>query len=87
MKRIILSLAILAGLFSLATTKVIAEVKDAEFEQKLKTYLGTEQGKELIGGVVENYFREKQQQAAKLRQEREAKEVEDQFKNPVKLPF
>ena len=86
MKRILLSLLVVASLFSITVPATFAEVSDAEFEKKLKTYLGTDQGKELVGGIVENYFREKQQEAAKLRQEREAKAVEDQFKNPVKLP-
>ncbi|MEZ4752836.1 MAG: thioredoxin domain-containing protein [Bdellovibrionota bacterium] len=86
MIRILLSLLIAASVFSVTLPSAFAEVSDAQFEKQISSYLETAKGKELVGKVVEDYFREKQQQAAKLREEREAKAAEEQFKNPVKLP-
>lgn len=63
----------------------IAEIPSADFEKAIEKYLNTEKGREAIGSAVEKHFRDRQDQARKAQEERQAAELEAQFKNPVKV--
>ncbi|MCB0310301.1 MAG: DsbA family protein [Bdellovibrionales bacterium] len=64
---------------------VSAEINDKEFEAALSKYLNTDKGQEQLGSAVESYFRKKQEEQAQQRARAAEREVENQFKNPVKI--
>jgi len=72
-------------LVSMTSKRAVAEISQSDFEKALTKYLATDKGKQALGGVVESYFRKKQQEAAKTQQANKAKQLEDQFKNPIKI--
>jgi protein-disulfide isomerase len=77
--------ALLSGMI-LFTGIASAEISDEEFAKKFAKYLESEKGKAALGTAVESYFKAKQQNARKAQEERQAAELERQFKSPVKIP-
>ena len=82
----------LLSLFSLATCALIAPLSafaeakpDPAFAQKIEAYLATEKGKEQIGKALESYMNERQARAKKEAEQKQVAELENQFKNPVKI--
>ena len=73
-----------ACLFVSANT-ASADINQKKFNEMLQKYLSTEDGKKAVGSSVESYFKEKQQMARKNQEERQKAEMEEQFKNPVKI--
>lgn len=83
MKRFtLLSLAV--GLL-LSTQSASAQINDKQFEEAMKKYVASAEGRKALGSAVEGYFRERQQEEVKKQQEQENAELENQFKNPVKI--
>ena len=66
-----------------------AEVTDKQFSDLMTKYLASESGQQTLGKTMEDYFRkrqaEMQKQQADEQRKRQEKEVDDQFKNPVKI--
>ncbi len=77
--------SLLCGAFLLSAAVVHAEVSDKQFEDMMKKFLDSNTGKEAIGKAAEGYFMEKQQEAAKARQQQEDQTLESQFTNPVTI--
>lgn len=80
---------ILLGLFSAALicagSTSVASADDKAFSDSMKKYLATSDGQNELGKAVETYFQKRQQEAMKEEENRAQAEVENQFKNPVKI--
>lgn len=68
-----------------AAPQTYAETTDQDFEKLIDKYLSTDKGQERIGKAMETYFQKRQQDAKKKEEEQVAAQLEDQFKNPVKI--
>lgn len=62
-----------------------AQLNDKQFSDMMKKYLASVEGQKEVGGSVENYFKKRQQEAMKEEEDRAQVELENQFKNPVKI--
>lgn len=62
-----------------------ARADDKAFADSMKKYLATPEGQKVLGDTVETYFRKKQQDAMKAEETRSKADLEEQFKNPVKI--
>lgn len=62
-----------------------AELSDAEFQKLLDKYLTSDQGQEAVGKAAQGYFKKLQERAQQDRDAQAKAEVEEQFKNPVKI--
>ena len=51
----------------------------------MEKFLATDAGVAKLGSSIEKYFQKKQQEAMKEQEDRSKAEMEEQFKNPVKL--
>ncbi len=88
MKKSVIGAGLLASLivgFSVLSSSVRAEIPAADFASALEKYLQTDQGRDLVGKAAQAYFKNLQEQAKKDQEEREKSQLEDQFKNPVKI--
>jgi len=68
-----------------AALPVSAEVSEKDFATAMDKYLQTDAGMEKIGGAMEKFFQKKQQEAMKQQEDQANAEIEEQFKNPVKI--
>lgn len=82
-----LSFTAIAAVFSagILSTPVRAEIPEKDFSAAIEKYLASDAGQEKIGSSMEKYFQKKQQEAMKAEQQKEEAEIENQFKNPVKI--
>lgn len=62
-----------------------AEVSDKDFAAAMEKYLKSDAGMTKIGSSMEKYFQKKQQDAMKNQEAQQKAELENQFKNPVKI--
>jgi protein-disulfide isomerase len=85
-KNLVKYIAVPISCLLLFTGIASAEMSDEEFAKKFAVYLESEKGKELLGGAVESYFKEKQDNARKAQADRQKADLEQQFKNPIKIP-
>lgn len=83
--RALLKSGILSALILIPVASLQAEIKETEFEAMMDKYLTTEKGQEKIGSSMETYFRKRQEMAAKKQEELMKGQIEEQFKNPVKI--
>jgi protein-disulfide isomerase len=60
-------------------------VSDKDFSAAMEKYLKSDAGLDKIGNSMEKYFQKKQQEAMKNQEAQQQAEVENQFKNPVKI--
>lgn len=58
---------------------------NAELQTRIREYINSEDGRNEIGRAVEKYFQKKQEDARAAEEQREQEELEEQFKNPVKI--
>jgi protein-disulfide isomerase len=70
---------------AVALNQANAEISEADFSAAMTKYLDTSSGREIVAKTVEKYFQEKQLEQQKKQAEAEQKEIEEAFKNPVKL--
>ncbi|MDC0358274.1 thioredoxin domain-containing protein [Oligoflexia bacterium] len=75
----------LAALIISLSSVALAEMKQAEFEKMFKTYIGTDKGQEAVGSAVETYFKGLKDKRRKEQEVRQEAQLEEQFKNPVKV--
>lgn len=81
-----LKLASLLGLaIGLSATTLSAEIPDKDFGTAMERYLASDDGAGKIGSALERYFQKKQQDAAKDQEKQAQADLEEQFKNPVKI--
>lgn len=80
-KRCLLAVAAI----SLSVSPALAEVSEQEFSKYMEKYLASDKGQEKIGETVKDYFQKLQESARKEQQAKADAEVENQFKNPVKI--
>jgi protein-disulfide isomerase len=80
-----LSLALLLCGIGLAAPTAQAEISDQDFAKAIDKYLTTDSGMEKLGSSMERYFQKRQQEAMKKQEDQQKAELEDQFKNPVKI--
>ncbi len=73
--------ALVAGFSGLAA----ADTNNKAFEQNIEKYLSTESGQQAVGKAVEEYFKRRQADARKQQEEQVAAQMEEQFRNPVKI--
>jgi protein-disulfide isomerase len=79
----LLTAAVLAiGIYS---SSVRAEIPATDFASAFEKYLQTDKGREAVGKAAQAYFKNLQEQAKKDQEDREKAELENQFKNPVKI--
>jgi protein-disulfide isomerase len=62
-----------------------AEISEKDFAAAMDKYLKTDAGAEKVGSTLESYFVNKQQDAKKKEEDLAKAEIENQFKNPVKI--
>lgn len=62
-----------------------AEISDKDFSASIEKYLQSDDGVAKIGSALERYFQKKQQEASKKQEEQAKADLEQQFKNPVKI--
>lgn len=77
------SLALAALLFVPAAGQ--SEIADKDFAKAMEKYLSTNDGQEQTGKAIENYFQRRQRDAQKKQEDQAGEELENQFKNPVKI--
>ena len=77
----------IAAVFALGTvcSPAFADIAEKDFGAAMEKYLASDAGQEKIGSAMEKFFQKKQQEAAKVEQQREQADLENQFKNPVKI--
>lgn len=76
-------IALLSGVS--LSTPVVAEISDKDFSSSFERYLQSDAGVAKIGAALERYFQKKQQEAMKQQEDQAKADVEEQFKNPVKI--
>jgi protein-disulfide isomerase len=69
----------------LASSDASAQANDKQFADQMKKFLASAEGEVALGKTVESYFQKRQQEAMKEEEDRARNEVENQFKNPVKI--
>lgn len=80
------SLSIVAMLaVAVLSTPARADISDKDFSASIERYLQSDTGVAKIGSALERYFQKKQQEAMKQQEDQAKAELEDQFKNPVKM--
>ncbi len=79
-----LSLTVATAL-GLIISPATAEISEQDFSNAMERYLKSDTGAEKVGSSMERYFQKKQQEAMKRQEEQANAEVENQFKNPVKM--
>ena len=76
-------------LFTLAalslTFGLSACLSDTDLNSGIEKYVNSDEGRKVVGGAVEKYFQDKQEEQRKAQEKAEEQELEDQFKNPVKI--
>lgn len=77
--------ALLASASLVAAAPVNAEISDKDFSASIEKYLQSDAGVAKIGSALERYFQRKQQESAKQQEEQAKADLEEQFKNPVKI--
>jgi len=77
--------ALLASASLVAAAPVKAEISDKDFSASIEKYLQSDAGVAKIGSALERYFQKKQQESAKQQEEQAKADLEEQFKNPVKI--
>lgn len=78
--------ALIAALsLGVAVKTATAEVSDKDFNSAMEKYLQTDSGLEKIGSSLEKYYQKKQQAMMKKQEDDAQAEMENQFKNPVKI--
>ena len=80
-----LTLGVGALLSLFTATSAMAQTDPKAFEAAFDKYIATEKGQTALGKSVEVYFQKRQELARKEQEEKQAAEVENQFKNPVKV--
>lgn len=63
----------------------VADISDKDFSTSFERYLQSDAGVAKIGAALERYFQKKQQEAMKQQEDQAKADVEEQFKNPVKI--
>jgi protein-disulfide isomerase len=80
-----LSFALLLCGLSVSAPSANADISDKDFSAALDKYLQSDSGMEKLGTAMERYFQKRQQEAMKKQEEQQQAELEQQFKNPVKI--
>jgi len=75
--------ALLAASFGSQVAR--AEISEKDFSASIERYLQSDAGVAKIGNALEKYFQKKQQEAMKQQEDQAKAELEEQFKNPVKI--
>ena len=71
-----LSLVVAAPAFSQA---------EKQFADSMAKYLASPDGQKALGKTVEDYFQKRQEEMVKEREAKQKNDIEEQFKNPVKI--
>ena len=67
------------------TLGLSACLSDTDLSSGIEKYVNSDEGRKVIGSAVEKYFQDKQEEQRKAQERAEEQELEDQFKNPVKI--
>ena len=81
--RVLTSLFVTATVVLAGTGSAVAA--DEAFNKKMDAFLADDENIEKIGGALERYFKKKQQKQQKDQAAAQQKQLEEQFKNPVKI--
>lgn len=86
MKKLVSQFILLSSLVALILPGLAqAEISDAEFAKAMDKYLASKDGAKSLGSSVETYFKQRQQEMRKEREQQAQADMEQQFKNPVKV--
>ncbi len=86
MKKLFSKLFIVSSIAALILPGIAqAEISDADFAKAMEKYLASKDGKKSLGSTVETYFKQRQQEMRKEREQKAQADMEEQFKNPVKV--
>ena len=66
-------------------TALSEAVNEKDFEAQFEKYATSKKGQEILGKAVESYFKELQNKNQQLALKKAQDDVEEQFKNPVKI--
>lgn len=69
----------------MAITPIQAEISEKDFSASIEKYLQSDAGVAKIGSALERYFQKKQMEASKQQEDQAKADLEEQFKNPVKM--
>jgi protein-disulfide isomerase len=84
--RIAVTLLLLVAVLFAASKSLVAQGSASDFDKNMAKFLESEKGQEELGKAVQAYFTRMQEQARKQQADLMARQAEDQFKNPVKIP-
>lgn len=73
------------GSTALITSYAFAQTNEIEFAKAIEKYLQTEAGQDAIGKAAETYFKRMEETARQRQARAQEIELEEQFKNPVKI--
>jgi protein-disulfide isomerase len=76
-------LAFAAGLA--VSSPAFGEISEKDFSASIEKYLQSDAGVAKIGSALERYFQKREQEAAKQKEDQAKADLEEQFKNPVKI--
>lgn len=62
-----------------------ADISEKDFASSIERYLQSDAGAAKIADAMERHFQKKQKEAAKLQEDKAKADLEEQFKNPVKM--
>ena len=83
-KSLSLAALVICGL-GLSIVPAKAEISEKDFASSIERYLKTDSGMENLGSAMERYFQKRQQEAMKKQEDQQKADLENQFKNPVKI--
>ncbi|MCB0359145.1 MAG: thioredoxin domain-containing protein, partial [Bdellovibrionales bacterium] len=75
----------LAAALLLTLPTICSALDQSEFDKMMNSYLENGENLEKLGTALENYFRQKREEQQRQAAMEEEKQMEEQFKNPVKL--
>lgn len=84
MKKYALYSAVLGMLFA-GVFPVAATAEDNDFAKKMDSYLQDDKNVEQIGNALERFFKKKRDEQQAQAEQEEARQMEEQFKNPVAI--
>jgi protein-disulfide isomerase len=84
-KKSLLLLVVMMTIVIQSAAADTTKLSDSEFETLMGKYLSSDKGKEALGNTVQKYFMDMQRKSQEEAMKQAHKEMEDQFKNPVKI--
>lgn len=75
----------LGAILLLGAGVAVAQTSEKAFEAQMEKYLNSDVGQSMVGKAMETYVKKRQEDARKKQDEMAKAQLEEQFKNPVKI--